>query len=145
MNRDRSLEELERDRWPAPPADATRLVAAAHVLRRQPIGELTVEDMRLLIRQDVGLRYLLPMALELLRENPLAEGDLYPGDLLSAVLTRDPAVWNESAGLRHELRVIVSGLVDMSPALQQDIERFRTASCCHGPAVMGGGVLSVGS
>ncbi|MGW2542939.1 contact-dependent growth inhibition system immunity protein [Kitasatospora sp. NPDC001574] len=129
MNRDRSLEELERDSWPTPPADATRLVAAVHALRRQPIGELTVEGMRLLIRQDVGLLHLLPVALELLRENPVAEGDLYPGDLLSAVLTRDPAVWNESAELRHEFRVIVSELVDMPPALQRDIEWFLTASC----------------
>ncbi|MFE5586173.1 contact-dependent growth inhibition system immunity protein [Kitasatospora sp. NPDC056531] len=129
VNRDPSLEELERDRWPAPPADATRLVAAAHALRRQPVGGLTVEDLRLLIRQDVGLLHLLPMALELLQENPLAEGDLYPGDLLSAVLTRNPAVWSESAQLRHKLRVIVSELVNLPPTLQQDVERFLTASC----------------
>ncbi|GAB2442863.1 contact-dependent growth inhibition system immunity protein [Streptomyces incanus] len=64
VHRDRSLEELERDRRPAPSGDATRLVATAHALRRKPIGELTVEDMRLLIRQNVGLAYLLPPALE---------------------------------------------------------------------------------
>ncbi|WP_327188286.1 contact-dependent growth inhibition system immunity protein [Streptomyces sp. NBC_01334] len=96
LNRDRSLEELERDRWPVPSADATRLVATAHGLRRRPIGELTVEDMRLLIGQDIGLRYLLPLALEVLRDNPMAEGDMYEGDLLSAVLTRNPAVWTET-------------------------------------------------
>lgn len=45
LNRDRSLEELEDDGWPAPSGDATRLVATAHALRREPIGELTVEDM----------------------------------------------------------------------------------------------------
>ncbi|MDQ0767185.1 contact-dependent growth inhibition system immunity protein [Streptomyces canus] len=56
-NRGRSLEELERDRWPAPPTDATRLVATAHALRRRPIDELTVEDLRLLIGQDIGLPY----------------------------------------------------------------------------------------
>ncbi len=123
-NRDRSLEELERDRWPAPPADATRLVATAHALRRRPIGELTVEDMRLLIGQDIGLPYLLPLALEVLRDNPMAEGDMYEGDLLSAVLTRDQAVWTESPELRRELRAIVSELTDLPPDLQQKIERF---------------------
>ncbi|MGW4228856.1 hypothetical protein ACWEF9_06135 [Streptomyces sp. NPDC004980] len=40
-NRDRSLEELERTRRPAPSADDTRLVATAHALRLRPIGELT--------------------------------------------------------------------------------------------------------
>ncbi|MFF8315610.1 contact-dependent growth inhibition system immunity protein [Streptomyces bobili] len=123
-NCDCSLEELERYRWPAPSADATRLVATAHALRRWPIGELTVEDMRLLIGQDVGLSYLLPLALKVLLDNPMAEGDMYEGDLLSAVLTRNPAVWTESSGLGRELRAIVSELTDLPPDLQQKVERF---------------------
>ncbi|MCX5191147.1 contact-dependent growth inhibition system immunity protein [Streptomyces sp. NBC_00268] len=127
LNRDRSLEELERDRWPAPSADATRLVAMAHALRLRPIGELTVEDMRLLIGQDIGLPYLLPLALEVLRDSPMAEGDMYEGDLLSAVLTRNPAVWTESSGLGRELRVIVEELTDLPPDLQQKVERFMTS------------------
>ncbi|MEU0087314.1 contact-dependent growth inhibition system immunity protein, partial [Streptomyces sp. NPDC006274] len=89
LNRDRSLEELEHACWPAPEADSTRLIATAHALRRRPIGELTVEDMRLLIGQSIGLPYLLPLAVEVLRENPMAEGHMYEGDLLSAVLTRN--------------------------------------------------------
>ena len=121
---DRSLEELEHDRWPAPSADATRLVATAHALRRRPIGELTVEDMRLLIGQDVGLPCLLPLALKVLRDNPMAEGEMYGGDLLSAVLTRNPAVWTDSSGLGRELRAIVSELTDLPPDLQQKVERF---------------------
>ncbi|MGW8877668.1 contact-dependent growth inhibition system immunity protein [Streptomyces mirabilis] len=127
LNRDRSLEELERDRWPALSADATRLVATAHALRLRPIGELTVEDMRLLIGQDIGLPYLLPLALEVLRDSPMAEGDMYEGDLLSAVLTRNPAVWTESSVLGRELRVIVAELTDLPPDLQQKVERFMTS------------------
>ncbi|WP_406727767.1 contact-dependent growth inhibition system immunity protein [Streptomyces sp. GD-15H] len=93
-------------------------------MRRRPIGELTVEDMRLLIGQDIGLPYLLPLALDVLRDNPMAEGDMYEGDLLSAVLTRNPAVWTESSELGRELRVIVSELTDLPPDLQQKVERF---------------------
>ncbi|MDF6045542.1 hypothetical protein LRD69_26045 [Streptomyces sp. JH14] len=70
-------------RWPAPSADNTRLITTAHALRRRPIGELTVEDMRLLIGQDIGLPYLLPLAVEVLRENPMPEGHMYEGGLLS--------------------------------------------------------------
>ncbi|MFJ7416226.1 contact-dependent growth inhibition system immunity protein [Streptomyces sp. NPDC098077] len=127
MNRDRSLEELERTRWPAPSAGHTRLVATAHALRRRPIGELTVEDMRSLIGQDIGLPYLLPLALEVLRENPMAEGDMYEGDLLSAVLTRNPSVWAELSELGRELRVIVSKLSGLPSDLQQKAERFLTS------------------
>ncbi|MER5403087.1 contact-dependent growth inhibition system immunity protein [Streptomyces sp. NPDC002599] len=77
----------ERDRWPAPPADSSRLVSKAHVLRGRPIGGLTVEDLRLLIGQGEGLAHLLPLALEVLRDDPMAQGDMYEGVLLSAVLT----------------------------------------------------------
>lgn len=124
LNRDCSLEELEHARWPAPSADDTRLVATALTLRGRPIGELTVEDLRLLIGQDIGLRYLLPLALEVLRENSMAEGDMYEGDLLSAVLTRNPSVWAELSELGRELRVIVSKLTGLPPDLQQKAERF---------------------
>ncbi|MFE3942301.1 contact-dependent growth inhibition system immunity protein [Streptomyces sp. NPDC059118] len=127
VDRTRSLEELERDRWSVPPADATRLVRTVYGLRRQPIGELTIEDLRLLIRQDVGLPYLLPVAMEALRDNPMAEGDMYEGDLLSAVLTRSPVMWSDSAGLLQELRVIVSGLAVLPKPLRQDVERFLAA------------------
>jgi hypothetical protein len=124
VNRDRSLAEIERDRWPAPPGDATRLVTTVHALRRKPIGELTVEDMRLLIRQDVGLAHILPVALEVLRDDPMAQGDMYEGDLLAAVLTRSPEVWSESPELGRELRLIVSELSDLTPLLKQEVERF---------------------
>lgn len=82
--------------------------------------------MRLLIGQDIGLPYLLPLALKVLRDNPMAEGVMYEGDLLSAVLTRNPAVWTESSGLGRELRAIVSELTDLPPDLQQKVERFLT-------------------
>ncbi|MEW1870515.1 contact-dependent growth inhibition system immunity protein [Streptomyces caelestis] len=123
-NRDRSLEELENDRWPAPPADATRLIATAHALRRKPIGELTVEDMRLLIGQNEGLPHLLPPALEVLRLDPTAEGHTYEGDLLYAVLTRSPEIWSTSPELGRELRLIVSDLSDLAPHLEREVERF---------------------
>ncbi|MDF6046232.1 hypothetical protein LRD69_29725 [Streptomyces sp. JH14] len=124
VNRDRSLEELERDRWPAPSGDATRLVMTAHELRRKPIGELTVEDLRLLIRQNEGLTHLLPLALEVLRSDPMAEGHMYEGDLLAAVLTRSSEVWSTSAELGRELRLIVSELSDPAPDLKQEVDRF---------------------
>ncbi|MFJ8157395.1 contact-dependent growth inhibition system immunity protein [Streptomyces sp. NPDC094468] len=63
-------------------------------------------------------------ALSVLRENPLAEGDMYEGDLLSAVLTRNPVVWTEFPGIGRELRAIVSELIDLPAGLQQKVERF---------------------
>ncbi|MFE2535653.1 contact-dependent growth inhibition system immunity protein [Streptomyces sp. NPDC059371] len=124
--RDRSLEELEHDYWPAPSGDATRLIRTAHALRHKPIGELTVEDLRLLIGQNEGLPFLLPLALEVLRRDPMAEGHMYEGDLPATVLTRSPETWSKSPELGHELRQIVSDLSDLPPDLKHEVERFLT-------------------
>jgi hypothetical protein len=127
IDRRRSLEELERDRWEAPPPDATRLIATAHALRSRPVGTLTVEDLRLLIGQNIGLPVLLPLAVEVLRDNPLAEGHMYEGDLLRAVLTRNSAVWSAYPELARQLTFIVgglSGLSGLSPDLRSEVERF---------------------
>ncbi|WP_260470492.1 contact-dependent growth inhibition system immunity protein [Streptomyces sp. RP5T] len=124
VNRDRSLEELEHDRGPAPSGGETRLMATVRELRRKPIGGLKVEDMRLLIGQNEGLAHLLPLAVEVLRTDPLAEGDMYEGDLLAAVLTRSAEVWSEFPELEREVRLIVSQLTDMPPALERRAEGF---------------------
>lgn len=50
-----SLEQIEQDAWGDPPADASRLVRTAHELRRRPVALLTVEDLRLLIAQKIGV------------------------------------------------------------------------------------------
>ncbi|MFE0461233.1 contact-dependent growth inhibition system immunity protein [Kitasatospora sp. NPDC058965] len=125
-NRDRSLEELEGDRWVAPSGGETRLMATVRELRRKPIGCLTVEDMRLLIRQNVGIAYVLPLAVGVLRVDPLAAGDMYEGDLLAALLTRHAEVWSGSPELRREVRLIVSELADVPFALKRDVEGFLT-------------------
>ncbi|MGY4905332.1 contact-dependent growth inhibition system immunity protein [Streptomyces sp. 900116325] len=135
LNLDRSLEELEDDRWPAPSGDATRFVATAHALRRKPIGELTVEDMRLLIGQNEGLPHLLPPALEVLRLDPMAEGHMYESDLLAAVLTRSPETWSKSPGLGRELRLVVSDLSDLTPDLKREVERFLALQHAGGTAL----------
>ncbi|MGW1073826.1 contact-dependent growth inhibition system immunity protein [Streptomyces sp. NPDC002537] len=127
VKRDRSLEQLEGDRWPDPPADAGRLVVTASALRRKPVGELTVEDLRLLIQQDIGLPHLLPLAVEVLHQDPLAEGDLYEGDLLAAVVSRGPAVWRGAPELAGELRGIVAGLTGLPRALRREVDGFLTA------------------
>ncbi|MDU0290508.1 contact-dependent growth inhibition system immunity protein [Saccharothrix longispora] len=88
-----TLQELEGTDWGDPPADATHLIRTVHRLRRKPIAELDTEDLRVLIGQQVGLRRLVPLALEVLREDPLAEGHLYAGDLRDAVRRLDDSFW----------------------------------------------------
>ncbi|WP_405009043.1 contact-dependent growth inhibition system immunity protein [Kitasatospora sp. NBC_01539] len=128
-DRTRSLDELE-GAWPAPLPGATRLVTAVHAARRRPVGDLSVEELRVLIGQNVGLPYVLPLAVAVLRDDPTAEGDLYPGDLLSAVVTRHPAVWAAFPDLRHTLRLALASptapLPALPPALRAGVDEFLT-------------------
>jgi contact-dependent growth inhibition (CDI) system CdiI-like immunity protein len=84
-HKSRSLEEIEHDYWGDPPADATRLISTAYALHKRP-----VEACACLISQQIGLGPLIPLALDHVERDPLAEGDLYPGDLLDAVMRSVP-------------------------------------------------------
>jgi len=87
----RSIEDLDGP-WGRAPEDATPMVQRAHRLRVLPIGDLEADDLRFLIGQEVGLDHLVPLAMDLLRKDPLQEAALYPGDLLAAV-RRVPSTW----------------------------------------------------
>jgi hypothetical protein len=101
----RTLDELEGVEW-GPPNYPTYLVQECHRLRKKPVNEFTVEDLRIMIGQKIGLDHLMPRAVEALEHQPLAEGRYYPGDLLGSVL-------NASDWLRHrpEMRSRVARIV----------------------------------
>jgi contact-dependent growth inhibition (CDI) system CdiI-like immunity protein len=99
---DKSLQELEHKDWGEPTYDSY-LVTTIHRLRRVPLRQFTVEDLRIMIGQNIGLQYLVPLALEHLRRNPLAEGDYYPGDLLKMVLSADAKFWQNHPEWRKEV------------------------------------------
>jgi hypothetical protein len=88
----KTLEALEKSYWGEPTYDS-HLVTTCHALRKKPLKDFTTEDLRIMIGQDIGLKYLVPLALETLEQNILADGDLYDGDLLQAVLSSDKEYW----------------------------------------------------
>lgn len=89
----KSLESLEKDFWEANSDDTSYLVKTCFQLRKKQLKDFDVEDLRIMIGQNIGLTYLIPLALDKLKENILAEGDYYPGDLLKSVLTSKESYW----------------------------------------------------
>jgi hypothetical protein len=53
------------------------------------VDEFTVEDLRIMIGQQIGLWHLMPLTVAVLEQDPLAEGDFYAGDLLSSVISNE--------------------------------------------------------
>jgi len=125
-DRSRSLEQLEGQRWPDPPEDTTSMVKNVHELRRRPVGTLEPHELARLIGQGVGLAWLLPLAVEILRETApnQAAGGFYDDDLLSAVVTVNPEVWAAVPELARELRDAVTMLTDLSRYVKPDVDKF---------------------
>ncbi|MEU4214873.1 contact-dependent growth inhibition system immunity protein [Actinoplanes sp. NPDC026623] len=123
--RRRSLEELEGERWGDPPVDATRLIATAHRLRRRPVADLTIADLRLLIGQQIGVTFLVPVALEILKRDPLADAGMYEGDLLRAVLRIDRSFWETHAEHEGTVRTIIDSIAEPPGPVGEQIARFR--------------------
>jgi hypothetical protein len=107
---EKTLEELEGFDAGDPPFDSY-LLRTIYALRRKPIGEFTIEDLRITILQDRGIPYLLPLALERLEAEPLVEGHLYRGDLLMSVLSSEPH-WGGSLEVTARVRRVVERALD---------------------------------
>jgi hypothetical protein len=69
-----------------------------------------VEDLRVLLLQQESLDVLVPVALTHLEQNPLAEGDFYPGDLLDTVLQIPQAYWQQHPGQRHRVSAVITAV-----------------------------------
>ncbi|MFG1775829.1 contact-dependent growth inhibition system immunity protein [Micromonospora sp. NPDC049051] len=116
-----TIEQLERDVWPDPGPDGTSLVRRCTELRRKPVGEFTVEDLRIMLGQQIGVSALLPLAVEVLLRDPLAEGDYYPGDLLINVLRLPDAAWSNLRAERKRLAATLTQLMANAPFSTPDL------------------------
>ncbi|MGC4102129.1 contact-dependent growth inhibition system immunity protein [Ferruginibacter sp.] len=93
--RERTLEDLENDYW-GEIEYPTNLVRRCFELREIPLRDFRIEDLRIMISQQIGLDYLVPLALEVLTKDLFAEGDLFEGDLLKSTLRIKTSFWNNN-------------------------------------------------
>src|SRR5689334_19035520 len=118
FDRSKSLQQLEGKEWGEPTCDS-RLVTECHRLRRVPLREFTPENLRIMIGQQIALRYLIPLALESLGDDPFVAGDCYEGDLLATVLRADSRFWVSFPDLRAEATRIAQRALSLLPSLDE--------------------------
>ena len=119
----RTLQDLEDSDWGDPASGETPLIQKCLTLRRKPIADFSIEDLRLAIGQKMGLTVLIPLAMQHLLRNPLSEGDFYPGDLLQSVLRVPFETWTETEALRvswAHLPSIARGFLDYAKGMDDD-------------------------
>ena len=120
----KTLDELDPPAWREPEYDS-HLVLTCHRLRRKPLKEFSSEDLRIMIGQGIGLPWLVPIALETLERNPLAEGDLYPGDLLASVLRLERGFWSSKPGWRARVDAVLDRVPEVPKELHETVTAFR--------------------
>jgi hypothetical protein len=133
---DKTFEQLDKTYWGEISPDNTGLTNKILLLRKKPLKHFDIGDLRLMIGQSFYLDYLIPMAIEKLQENSLAEGDYYEGDLLKSVLDSDPDFW--IANKDHWSTMIKiyeanKALFDADNSYRQirkSFERFKSINVC---------------
>ena len=123
LDTNKSLNQLLGD-LASDTTDSSALVRTCLTLYKKPLKDFTVENLRVMIGQDIGLEFLIPLAVEVLQENPFAEGDYYPGDLLSMVMKVEPGFWRTHQDLYWSVAEIVAGLPSLMSDLTNAIHRF---------------------
>jgi len=123
---EKTLDELDPPAWGEPEYDSD-LVQTCHRLRKKKLSEFDEADLRVMIGQGIGLRYLVPLALDILEKDPLIEADYYPGDLLASLLQQKPGFWSNASDLRTRVESIVTGLEEIPQELKDDVESFARA------------------
>ena len=105
--RQKTLENLEKEKWNTFDSDS-RLIKRIKELRKVPLDNFEVEELRLMIGQHESLEYLIPLAIEKLRADILSEGDMYKGDLLLAVVNAQQDYWDKSTEQKGELIELIN-------------------------------------
>jgi hypothetical protein len=126
FDKTKSLQELENEDWGNPDFNS-RLVQECHRLRRIPLKDLNVEDLRILIGQNIGLNYLVPLAIEKLEQNPLAERNHYSGDWLVNVLRVEPKFWSKFPTLKAKVIQITDEAFEIHSITKIEFESIREA------------------
>jgi hypothetical protein len=119
----KTLENLEKEVLPI--EYESRLLNRVKKLWKIQLIDFTIEDLRLMIGQGIGLNYLMPLAIEVLMRDVFAEGDFYEGDLLQSVLNVNTDFWNDN----KEHWILINDLIKINYSkvidLRIDVANFE--------------------
>jgi hypothetical protein len=102
FDRSKTLVQLKREKFRDASWDFYPF-PSGYYLRHVPLENLDESALWTLIRQAIGLDYLIVLALEKLEIDPLLKSRHSEGDLLSAVLRADALVWKRNPHYRQRV------------------------------------------
>ena len=119
----KSIEELENDYWGDPALDSY-VITTCHKARQKPIRSLSNEEIRCLIGQKTGIKYLLSIAVGIVKKEPFIDITLFEGDLLLQLLRLEINDWKYNP---NELQIFITIIFDNRSQIEisEDIPRKK--------------------
>ncbi len=128
--RQKSLESLEKKTWSVLSSDkGSYLIKTCNFLRKKQLQNFTTEDLRIMIGQEIGLYFLIHIAIETLTDNLFAEGDMFEGDLLKSVLEVDTKFWDDNKNYWLRLNALIKDRRQEISEMKFDTSKFD--NCKH--------------
>lgn len=125
VDTNKNLTELEGNDWGESELDSY-MVQSCYKLRYKPLKYFEIEDLRMMVEQDIGLKYLMPISIETLEADPLSAGKQFKGDLLCSVLCADPEFYKRNQALRKQVEQVVETVNKAKGRLTPvELERFE--------------------
>ena len=122
----KSLENLEKKKTGEPDTEYN-LANKVLRLRKVPLNQFSVEDLRLMIGQKAGLPYLITLSLDILKDDLFADGDLFPGDLLQNILKVPASFWKEHRELWEKIHVLIKDKIEEVSEHNISVQAFYDA------------------
>ena len=134
--RRKSLNTLENHNWGDPAKAPTNLVRRCIELSKVSIDNFTLSDLRVMIGQKFGLKYLIPLAIEKLQDNIFVDTEFYEGDLLQNILKIDTSFWENNENYWTQLNDLIKDkrkeLKEMGlESTNFDNSKFAGEKGCH--------------
>lgn len=104
MSISKSIEQLENDIRQLCSEYPSEVIRKSIEYRKIPIQYLTIEQLRFLLVQNMGVKFLITRVIHKLQNNILAEGDLYKGDLLCSIANISKKYW---LNFKSELNTLI--------------------------------------
>jgi len=122
--RHKTLTSLEQVEWPDFSSDG-RLIKRSKELRKVPLNTFTTDDMSFMISRQIGLDYLVPLALETLSKDLFNKGTLFRDDLLENVLSIQTQFWDNNKEHWNTLNQIIMASQAEVAVKKIDVRQFN--------------------
>lgn len=107
--KNKSVSELEGWSWESevPDNESSFVIRNYYKLHKVKLKDYSPADIRFMIGQACCLDYLVPMAIEVLKNNIFIETDFYEGALLENVLKIDKNYWKKNPKIKKVLLQLI--------------------------------------